>query len=233
MLANVERIELEALAVERAIAGRDVRLEGTVRLTTVESLAAEVLSPILAAFRLSQPLVQVEVAATTRSLSLTKREADVALRVVPFTQSDLVVRRVGELSYGLYAAPGYLERRGMPDWAAGAEGHDLILTEPDLLDTPEMAWVRGLAPRAGVALMTDSRILQRAAARDGLGIAALARYLGDGQPGLVRLAAPGTPVRDLFLGVHGDMRHTPRIRAFTDTVQDGLKRAAGRLHPAD
>ncbi len=234
VLASVERIENEALAVERLIAGKDVRLEGTIRLTTVETLAAEILSPIFAAFRLSHAEMHIEVAAATRSFSLTKREADVALRVARFSQPDLFVRKVGELAYGLYAAPGYLDRHGAPDWEKGGEGHTLIVTEQDLMDTPEMAWLRAAAPRARAAFSSNSRLLHRAAARDGLGIACLARYLGDGAEGLVRLPVPPAgppPLRDLWLGVHGDMRHTPRIRAFTSALQEGLKLAAGRLNP--
>lgn len=236
VLGNVERIEAEAVAVERLIAGKDVRLEGTVRLTTVETLAAEVLSPVLAAFRTSHPSVRVEVVASSRSLSLTKREADVALRLARFTQSDLAARKVGEVAFGLYAAPAYVQRHEMPDWSAGAEGHALIVTEQDLLDTPEMRWLRAAAPRAAAGLASNSRLVHRAAARDGIGIACLARYLGDGDPALVRLPAPDTagppPLRDLWLGVHADMRHTPRIRAFTEALRDGLRRAAARLNPA-
>lgn len=235
VLGNVERIEAEALSVARLIAGKDVRLEGVVRLTTVETLAAEVLSPIVARFQASHPGIAVEVVAATRALSLTKREADVALRLAPFTQQDLVVRRAGSVGYGLYAAPAYLERHGTPDWAAGGDGHHLIMTEQDLVDTPEMRWLRAAAPQARMALATNSRLVQRSAARDGIGVACLARYLGDADPGLLRLSNPTAPPpgRDLWLGVHADMRHTPRIRAFTSALLDGLKFAAGRLSPAD
>jgi DNA-binding transcriptional LysR family regulator len=234
VLGNIERIELEALAVQRQIAGKDVRLEGVIRLTTIETLAAEILSPVIAEFRRTHPRVQVEIVAATRSLNLSRREADVALRVARFTQPDLVVRKVGAIAYGLYAAPGYLERHGPFDAAGSGEGHALIMTEQDLLEMPEMAWLRAVAPRAEVALATNSRLLHRAAARDGIGVACLARYLGDSVPELVRLAAPPEmppPVRDLFLGVHSDMRHTARIRAFTTILQDGLRRAGHRLHP--
>ncbi|MDR3533325.1 MAG: LysR family transcriptional regulator [Rhodopila sp.] len=235
VLGNVERIEAETQAVERLIAGKDSRLEGTVRLTTLETLAAEILSPVLAAFRLSHPALRVEIVAATRSLSLTRREADVALRLAPFTQSDIVARKVGAVAFGLYASAVYLEQFGSPDWERGAEGHALIVTEADLLDTPEMRWLRGLAPAMPVALASNSRLVHRAAAREGIGIACLARYLGDSEPGLIRIPAPSgaapSPVRDLWLGVHSDMRHTPRIRAFTTALQDGLKHAAGRLQP--
>jgi DNA-binding transcriptional LysR family regulator len=216
VFATVERIEAEALAVERLIAGKDLRLEGTVRLTTVETLAAEVLSPVLAAFRLTHPAVQVEVVAGTRSLS-----------VAPFTQPDVVAQKIGEIAYGLYASAAYLARGGPPT---------LILTEPDLLDTPEMRWLLSVVPDAGAAVVSNSRLVHRAAARDGMGLACLARYLGDAEPGLVRLPAPKgmppAPVRDLWLGVHGDMRHMPRIRSFLDALRSGLRQAAGRLRPA-
>lgn len=236
ILGNVERIELEVLSSERLIAGKDVRLDGTVRLTTLGTLAAEVLSPILAGFRRDHPAVQVEVLTATRSLSLTKREADVALRLAPFSQADVVARKVGAVGYALYASSAYLDRAGWPDWGDGGKGHEVILTETDLLQTPEMHWLRSLAPQAATALTSNSRDVQRAAARDGIGVACLACYLGDETPGLVRLAPPDTaassaPVRALWMGVHGDMRHSPRIRAFTTALRDGLQAATARLNP--
>lgn len=233
VLATVERIEAETQTVERLIAGKDLRIEGTVRLTTVETMAAEVLSPILGAFRLDHPAVRVEIVAATRSLSLTKREADVALRVAPFSQSDLVARKVGHLGYGLYASPAYVERHGALDLNGDADGHSLILTEPDLLETPEMRWLRSLVPNASVSVVSNSRLIHRAAAREGMGLACLARYLGDSDPRLLRLPVPDreAPVRDLWLGLHADMRHMPRIRTFADALQDGLRRVAHRLNP--
>jgi DNA-binding transcriptional LysR family regulator len=235
VLGNVERIETEALSVARQIAGKDIRLEGTVRLTTVETLAALVLAPAFASFRARHPLVELEVVAIPTSLSLLKREADVALRLAPFRQNDIVARKVGQMASALYASPDYLAQRGMPDWSNGAEGHDLILTEADLRDTLGMAWLRQIAPNARVALSTNSRLLQRDAARAGIGLACLARYLADGEAGLVRLDGPAdaepAPRRDLWLGVHQDLRHTPRIRAFTDILHQALRDAAGRLNP--
>src|ERR1700722_5149135 len=55
ILVNAERMESEALAIERAISGKDERLEGTIRITVVEVLAAEVLAPILAGFQIKYP----------------------------------------------------------------------------------------------------------------------------------------------------------------------------------
>lgn len=66
----------------------------------------------------------------------------------------------------------------------------------------------------------------------GAGVAALARYRADGEPGLVRLY-PDRPdlVRDIWIGVHVDLRHMPRVRAVTDTVVEALRRNAAILNP--
>ena len=235
VFANVERIETEALAVERTVSGRDVRLEGVVRVTAVETLAVEVLSPALAGFQQRYPGITIELLLGTRSLSLVRREADVALRMGRLPQADLVVRKLGDIANGLYASPGYIERFGMPDLAQGGAGHRVILTHEELLQTPEMAWLRAAAARAHVALHTNSRYAMRAATIEGIGFACLARYLGDpavraGQ--LVHLDPPsGPPQRELWMAVHRDTRHMPRVRAVTDHLSNAVRQAASVLNP--
>jgi len=233
ILGNAERIEAEALAVERRISGRDVRLEGVVRVTSVESIAAEILMPALADLRQRHPGISVEVVADTRNLSLTRREADVAIRMARIDQHDLAVRRIGTVTFGLYASPGYLERHGPPDFAAGGAGHGLILTHDELLGLPEMAWLRTALPLAAPALRSNTRYVQREAARAGIGLACLARYLGDAG-GLIRLAPPTLPPpREMWLAVHADIRHMPRIRAVTEALAAGVRARADVLAPAD
>jgi DNA-binding transcriptional LysR family regulator len=232
ILGNVERIEAEALAVERRITGRDIRLEGTVRLTSVETLAAELLVPELVAFHAAYPGISLELVTDTRALSLTKREADIALRMARLSQNDLAVRKVGDVGFGLYAAPDYLARHGLPDFAGGAAGHGVIRVEGELMATPDMAWFAGLTPNAMVTLRSNSRYAHLAAAQAGLGIACLAHYLAERHSGLVRLTPPAPPpLREIWLAVHNDIRHTPRIRAVTDFLAAVLKRQAGRLNP--
>ena len=232
ILGNVERIESETLAIERRITGRDARLEGTVRLTTVETLAVEIIVPALPALRRRHPGITLEIAAGTRVMSLTMREADIALRFGRLRQNDLAVRKVADLSFALYAAPAYLEAHPF-DPTAGGEGHWLVLNEPDLMELPEMAWFAVTLPNARPALRTNARAAQRAAALHGIGIACLARYIGDTE-GLVRLPAPTPPPpRELWLAVHNDIRHTPRIRAVTDFLAATLREAIPRLHPPD
>lgn len=232
ILGNVERIESETLAIERRITGRDVRLEGTVRVTAVESLTAEVIVPALPELRRRHPGIHIDLIAESRSLSLTMREADIALRLARPQQQDLAIRRVGSVGFGLFAAPSYLAEHGMPDLAAGAPGHMAILFQPDQAHLDEVVWFSGLTAQATPALRANSRSCQCAAAVAGLGIACLAEYLATGQ-NLTRLATPSPPpARDLYLCTHNDIRHTPRIRAVTDLLASAIRAAAPRLRPA-
>jgi DNA-binding transcriptional LysR family regulator len=229
VLGHVERIEQEAHAIERTVTGRDVRLEGSVRLTTVETMAVEVLTPILTAFLARYPGITLDLVTDTRTLSLSRREADVAVRMMRPEGHELVARKVGEVGFGLYASPGYLERMGMPDLQAGAPDHRIILTLDELAGVVDMAWIRETLGQAQVALRTNSRYAHAAAAEAGVGIAGLSHYLAEGRD-LVRLPTPmPTPRREVWLAVHEDTRHTPRIRALMEALTAGLKEQARRL----
>jgi DNA-binding transcriptional LysR family regulator len=231
ILGNAERIENEALAVERLIAGKDVRLEGSVKLTTVIDLAVAVVLPIISTFHEKYPGIALELVADPRLLSLTKREADVALRMTRFTQHDLAARKVSDVAYGVYAAAGYLDRLGIPDFARGAPGHTALLPQEDMMTSEQMTWFHGLTSQASTSLRCNSSPMIAKAAELGLGVACLSRFRGDNLD-LVRLDTPSVaPHRELWMGVHNDIRHTPRVRAVTEFLASGLRQYTYRLNP--
>lgn len=234
IMGQAERVEAEMRAVERTVGGRDAQLEGVVRVTAIETLASHVLVPCFAALRAGSPEVALELVAEVRHLSLSMREADIAVRLAPFEGHDLVARRIGTLSYALYASPAYLERHGEPDFGAGCAGHRLV-AGLDGAEVPQVAgWLSELAPRATVALRTDSPEAQLRAALSGVGIACLARLRGDGCAApLRRIDPPGVPVTTvgIWLGVHKDNRRTPRIRLVLDAVVAAFRDHAARLDP--
>ncbi len=225
VLGNAERIEAEALAAERTITGRDVALEGIVRVTTVDTLAARLLAPALAELQVKHPGILVELVPDTRSLSLSKREADIAVRMSRFEGHEVAARRVGTMAIGLYAAPQWQSRLD--------DGNVRLVTVlDDQSHLPEATWLRDAFPEAKIGFRSNSREVQLWAAKSGAGIAALARYRADDEPGLVRIDR-GKPdlLRDIWLGVHMDMRHMPRVRAVTDAVSGALKANAEILAP--
>lgn len=226
VLGNAERAEAEVLAAERAITGKDIALEGVVRLTTVDTLAARVVSPALAELQLRHPGIIVELVPDTRSLSLSKREADIALRMSRFEGHEVAARRVGSLAMGLYASRDGSERLGQNEVR-------LITVLDDQAHLPEAKWLRERYPDAPIGFRSNSREVQVHATLAGAGIAALARYRADIEQGLIRIDPEKADlVRDIWLGVHVDMRHMPRVRAVTDAVIEALRRKAAVLNPS-
>jgi len=222
VLGNAERMEAEAIAVERVVQGRDVALSGVVRLTTVEVIANLVLPQAIAALHAQYPGITVDVLSESRSLSLSKREADLAIRMTRFEGNELVSRRMATAGAALYASSDYLDRYGMPP--EGTD-HALITVLDDQAYMPEAVWLREVMAGARVAVRTNSRDAQLASVRAGLGIACLPCFLADGVSGVQQITGVGAgPKREVWLGVHADLRHMPRIRAVIDVLDREFSR---------
>jgi DNA-binding transcriptional LysR family regulator len=75
MLGPAERMEAEALAVDRQVAGRTQHIEGGLRLTSFDWFGAQILAPVLAEFARLHPRVTVELLTDPRFLSLAGQAA--------------------------------------------------------------------------------------------------------------------------------------------------------------
>ncbi len=211
VLGNAERMEAEAIAVERMVQGRDVALSGVVRLTTVEVVANLLIPQVAARVQAQYPAITLDVLSESRSLNLSKREADLAIRMTRFEGNELVARKMATVASALYASPAYLAR-------VEQGGEPAIVTVLDDQEhLPEARWLVEQMPQARVALRSNSRDAQLAAVRAGLGVACLPCLLGDGVAGVTRLTCGG-PQREVWLGVHADLRHMPRIRAVIEAL---------------
>ena len=231
---QAERLEAEALSLERNVGGRDTRLAGLIRVTCAETVASHILAPCFAELHRQHPDIMIELIPDPRELSLSMREADISVRLARPDQRDLVVRRVGSLAFGLYATPEYLDRHGELDFEGGCPGHNLITQLDDIQDATQTGWLADLAPRARIALQTSSHEAAVSAALHGGGLACLARFRADRQPELTRLIAPSAvPSAGIWLVVHRDTRGMARIRAVLTQITACLHHRAAELLPAD
>lgn len=220
------RVEEDVLAVSRHADARDRAVEGTVRLTTATHLAAWLLAPALPALRARHPGILLEIAADQRTFDLTRREADLALRMGRPRDTGLVARRLSPVAYGFYAGRAYPRGgRGAVDFGA-----DHFLGFDDThASVPQERWLARVAPDRRVVFRCNSTAALLAAARTGLGVAVLPRYLADAEPGLARLAGPEPVDHELWLLVHGDLRRAPRVRAVIEWVDELVARARPAL----
>lgn len=212
--AHAERMEEEALALERKLAGQAAILEGQLRISSSDWFGAHVLSPVIAAFRERHPGVTVELVTDARLYSLARREADLVFRIKPFDEPDVVQRKLAHLDYALYGA----QRLPAPTAGDGA-GCTLITMDSAFADIPDAQWLRQVLPNARVGFASNSREAQATQCIAGAGVAVLPCLLGDGIPALRRLdLGQAPPGRDVYLGYHRDLRHLARLRAFVDVV---------------
>lgn len=237
MAAGAERMEDEALALDRALTGRDHRLSGRLRVTSSETLAYSRLMAHLAAFRCAQPGIVIELAVDNRVFSLSRREADIALRPVRPKEADLWGRKLADVAWALYGAPAYIGAKGgpiaRPDRLAG---HALIGWEETVSGIEAADWLARAAPPEAFVYRTSSPLNQLVAASVGMGLALLPCYLADGHAQLMRAWPEPVELRgELWIVTHADLKATARVRAFFDHVGEGLAREqdlfAGRHGP--
>jgi DNA-binding transcriptional LysR family regulator len=216
LVAAARQMAGTVTTLERKLAGQDLRLEGTLRVTTTDTLMVSVLAPHLAGFRAAHPGIALELAVSNAMFNLTRRDADVAIRPASDPPGQLVGRRVSGLAFAIYASPAYLVAHGkVRDLAA----HAWAAPDDTLGDSAVARWMATM-PDARVAVRADSLVALRELAAAGIGLAALPCYLGDGDPRLVRARRDPVKAMETALWVltHEDLRGTARVRAFTEFI---------------
>ncbi len=224
-----ERIEAEALALDREITGRDSRLSGSLRVTASETLAYGVLTGLLAEFRAAHPGIRIELSIDNRELDLSRGEADIALRATRPSQSSLFGRKIADIAWSVYGSQAYLAERGDPTDLGDLKRYDMIGWERDAR-VKAAQWLAETVPAEAIIYASNSLINQLTAAKAGIGLAVLPCYIGDTARDL-RRALPQllALTRELWLITHNDLRHAARVRAFFDLVGPGILRFADLL----
>jgi len=223
VLRQCMAMENAALDLERTAAGRDSLVAGSVRVTTTEALADQVVAPAIATLRQAHPGLQVDLVVSVRTLDVARREADLAVRFARPSAPDLICRKLGEVGFSLYASKRYLSRAGSPKRGQGLAGHDLITyTGAPAAISP--VFLGESLDGARVALRCDNPFIQRTAAANDVGIAELACVFGDGVPDVIRVWPQEAPVRrTVWLILHEDMRRSARIRAVSAAITDAFR----------
>jgi len=222
VFAHAEPMEEEALAIRRELDAAEGGLRGLLRVSCSDWFGITLLAPVIAEFGLRHPGVVVELLTDPRLYSLPRREADIAFRITPFDEPEVVSRRLLHIEYGVYA------KTGVPHPRAGdGEGCPLVLMDTAFGGMPDVAWIERMLPRAHVAARSNNREVQARLCALGTGAAVLPRPLGDATAGLERVdLGEMPPGRDTWLGYHRDLRRQARLRALLDLSVERLSSRA-------
>ena len=227
----------KAIAIEGSMAEiaddlgeRDIQPSGTVRIATIETLANQIIIPNLPALQSANPELQLGIAINSSLSRLPQREADVALRLCRPEQGPYAVKRVGGISFGLYASSGYLERHPISKHATLVTGHRLIMWGDPMaytaLPRAMRSWTGGSTP----TLVLDSVQAQVLAVKAGVGIGILPCITADDEDDLVRInPAHYQQDEDIWLIVPNDLRRAKRIRVVADFLTQAVQHKQGIL----
>lgn len=216
---HAERIESEIGALGAALSGADDVISGTVRVTSVPIIVNRMLVPAARKLLNRHPELQLELIADSRDLSLTRREADLALRLArPKTGGTRVTaRRIGTLRYEVYA----------PASCPAREANRLpwITYDEAMAHLPQARWIAATIARneetvASMRVNDAQAVLEAVIA--GLGRSLLPCVVADGDPRLTRLGAKRRSpalTRELWLLTHSELRTLGRIKAVTGWIE--------------
>ena len=220
LLPFAEQVEGAASALVNAVEGFESKPEGVVRLTAPPGLMDYFVIPRLPEFRQRFPGIRLELDASVTYADLTRREADLALRVLRPTTGDLVSQRLAEEEEVLFASPKLVAKWGT---LRSLEGLPFLTWGPALASIPSARWVSKVISDANVVLRTSSASALIAAAEAGLGVLLIARAYGRVteleelrlSPTL-KASLPPTATQALWLVGHRALRTVPRVAAVWD-----------------
>ena len=204
--------------------GDSAALAGTVRITASEIVGAEILPRILAQLRERHPALSFDVTLSNRTEDVMRHDADLAIRMVRPAQDQLVARKAGDLTVGLFAHQTWLEGRPKPtDLKALAETKCLIGYDTD------RAIIRALEAhgislsRSAFCFRSDSDLAQLAAIRAGIGVGPCQVGLAARDPALRRVLPHLEFNMEVWIVVHPDLRENRRVRVTFDDLVAGLQ----------
>jgi len=198
------------------------RPTGALKVTTTVAFGSTWLAPRMHEFLEIYPEIEVNLLLTDQELDLSMREADVAVRLAPPRQADLIQRHLLTVHMNIFAAPRYIEKFGKPMRARDLDSHRIVVYGEDIRPpVPDVNWLLRIGSESGKlrrpALTVNNVYAIMRAVQSGAGLGALPEYMGHGKGDLVQvLPELQGPQFDAYFVYPEELRASKRIQVFRD-----------------
>jgi DNA-binding transcriptional LysR family regulator len=208
------RTEVEMLALEARVLGGDTKLEGKLRVSTMDMLFCR-FDAVFKSFLERYPSIELTIGCSDSEVSLMRRESDVALRMTNAPAGNLVGRKVGRVDFAVYASRTLARRVGP---RAAFSQFPWLHWDERLGARWLDAWLAEHAPGARIAMRVDvSSLALREVIAAGIGVHLLACSEGDRDTRLCRIGAiQAVHSRDVWMLTMSELRTSSRVRALMD-----------------
>lgn len=207
------------------VAGWGQTLSGHVRIGSTEAFGTYFLTPLLSRFQQQYPLIQLDILPVPRFVSLSKREADLAITIERPRRGPYVCSKLCDYRLQLYATPAYLAAHGAVSRSSDLKGRRFISYVDELTFSKELRYLEDVVPGSDVVLRSTSVIAQYQAALQGEALAILPCFMAAQDPRLVPLLVDEVAVtRSFWIYCHEELRTLKRITTLWDYLRDAAQR---------
>jgi DNA-binding transcriptional LysR family regulator len=212
LLIHAEAMEQNSLSLLSELEAQTTNIEGKIRVATPEAFGSQFIAKHCHAFQKYYPGILFELVAETTNMTISRRDADIAITLAPPERGRLKTDKIGSYRLRLYAAPSYLQAHPPIVRLGDLNQHHFIWYVDDLLPIPELHILDKAINDPKIVFSSTNLTAQANAAEKGLGIALLPCFVGDQITGLTTvLPRELSIVRDLWLSVHHDQQNQPII----------------------
>ena len=230
LLPYAENIETKINSIYQSISGTDTVLTGTVRMAVPEGLGIGIISKYIKDFKEQHPAIELELVADTRSRSLSKREADIAITLARPSTGRLIAWKLGEYRLALYASQEYLNNNSKIKSVKDLTQHSFISYIDDLIEFPQLKYMQDLLHEVNIVFRSSSLQAQYQAVIDGIGLALLHGFVAaDDKKLQVILSKKIFATREYWMVVHEDLYKLARVQAVSRFFTDVIKKEQDRL----
>lgn len=226
LLAMAESMERLAIGAAEEIGGVDAALSGKVRIGAPEGFGSYFLAPRLQGLIDQYNDLKVELVASPNLVSLSKREADLAIVLSRPSGGRLFARKLVDFELCLFASDKYLKTHAPITSEEDLTNHRFIGYIDDLLYAPELDYIQNVHPHIETNFGSNNLVAQLGATLVGSGLCILPTFIAHLYEGLtpilpdrIRLA------REFWLVTHADMRERSRVKAASQFITDEVHKA--------